>query len=283
MANLAPVEPDQLYPAFLEAFSDYAMDATGTTEASLRLRMQKNAVNYELSPGLYDGSRLVGFTLIGIDHWNGETTAFDAGTGIVPGFRKQGWAKRMFDHALPALRERGVKRFALEVLKENEPAIHAYRNSGFTVSRQLICYVCVAAVLRAAARPRRDTIHPIDRCTFDRLCDSADWVPSFENRFAAIDALPDIQLHGAFDGRTCVGALAYSPQLNWLLTLVVARAHRRRGIGRLLLEHLGRRMANGVSHLTVQNVDRDDAGMQAFFEALGFSHLATQYEMIRPL
>ena len=260
------------------------MDASGTTEEELLLRMRKNAVDYDASPGLYDGGRLVGFTLIGIDRWGDRPTAYDAGTGIVPEFRNKGWAPRMLVHALPGLRERGLERFVLEVLQQNEPAIKAYRKSGFEVARALRSYVGDVTGFRAADRSGTFEVRRVDRPTLGALEAAADCVPSFENRFSAIDAIAEhVRLLGAFDGGTCVGALAYSPSLNWLLTILVAREHRRRGIGRALLGYLATTLPHSAARLAALNVDGDDTGMQAFFQSLGFAHLVDQYEMVRDL
>jgi len=284
MPALRTVDKAQIHRAFLEAFADYAMDASGTTEEGLLLRMRKNAVDYDLSPGLYDGDRLVGFTLIGIDTWGGRLSAYDAGTGIVPAFREQGWAKKMFEHALPPLRERGVERFVLEVLQQNEPAIKAYRKSGFEVARALKCYVGQASELRTLAAPPNIEIRPIARADLARIERSADWIPSFENRFSAVDAIPDsVQLAGALVDGVCVGATAHAPPLNWLLTVVVDRAHRRRGVGTALVARLAGTLPASVTRLPALNVDGTDAGTQAFFESLGFSRLVDQYEMVRDL
>jgi ribosomal protein S18 acetylase RimI-like enzyme len=284
MPALRAVDKAQIHRAFLEAFADYAMDASGTTEEGLLLRMRKNAVDYGLSPGLYDGDRLVGFTLIGIDTWGGRLSAYDAGTGIVPAFREQGWAKRMFEHALPPLRERGVERFVLEVLQQNESAIKAYRKSGFEIARALKCYVGQASELRTLAAPPDIEIRPIARADLARIERSADWIPSFENRFSAVDAIPDsVQLAGALVDGVCVGATAHAPPLNWLLTVVVDRAHRRRGVGTALVARLAGTLPASVTRLPALNVDGTDTGTRAFFESLGFSHLVDQYEMVRDL
>ena len=284
MLGLRSVEKEQVHRAFLEAFADYAMDASGTTEARLLLRMKKNSVDYDVSPGLYDEDRLVGFTLIGIDTWGDRLTAYDAGTGIVPDFRRQGWARKMFEHALPVLREKCVERFVLEVLQQNEPAINAYRKSRFEVARELKCYVGQTGDLESQHEPSALEMRPIARSVLATLETSADWVPSFENRFSAVDAISDhVRLTGAFDDGECIGAAAYSPPLDWLLTLLVDRGHRRRGVGTALIRHLAATLPESVTRLTALNVDGSDAGTQAFFESLGFSHLVDQYEMVRPL
>ena len=284
MAQIAPVKRDLIHQAFMEAFADYAMDASGTPEERLLLRVRKNAVDYDLSPGLYDGDRLVGFTLIGIDDWGGARSAYDAGTGIVPAFRKHGWAKRMFDHACPALRERGVERFVLEVLQQNEPAIKAYQKSGFAIARELRCYAIETEKLAGLPHPAAIEVRPIDRTTFAALEASADWIPSFENRFSALEAIPEhVELTGAFVDGALAGGCAYSPALHWLLALLVDRGRRRRGVGTALMRHLGTTLVGSHPRLTALNVDGEDLGTQSFFGAVGFEPLVDQFEMTRAL
>jgi len=284
MVKLASVDESQVYRAFMEAFADYAMDVSGTKEDRMLLRMSKNNVDFDASPGAYDGDRLVGFTLIGIDKTDGILTAYDAGTGIIPDFRGQGLAKAMFDHALPEFEARGVKRFLLEVLQDNKPAIKAYQKSGFTVSRELRCFVAETESLRNRSGSAGIDVRPTDAATFESLIPEADWTPSFENRFTAHLAIPDhVTFLGAYDGDDCVGAIAYCQALNWLLFLLVKHSHRRRGVGRSLLQHLTTTMPEDATKLPALNVDGHDTGMQAFFEATGFKHLIDQYEMTRDL
>lgn len=271
-----------IHCAFLEAFADYSMGSpAGLPEERLLLRMKKNAVDYDVSVGACEGGRLVGFTLIGVDTWGGAISAYDAGTGIIPAFRGQGLARRMFEHALPALRERGVERFVLEVLQTNEPAIKAYKKAGFETSRELRSFVADAAAF-VGADPAAWDIHPIGLEPFEDVAGDIDWLPSFENRISAVRAIPDdVSLVGAFDGPTCIGAYAYSASLRWLLSLVVARSHRRRGVGRALIAHVAAGLPEGVTRLAALNVDGADAGMQEFFSRLGFAPLVDQFEMQR--
>ena len=77
-------------------------------------------MHYDCSVGAYDGDKMVGLTFVGLDDWLGEKAAFDAATGIIPGYRGQGVAKAMFEFILPRLKERGVSRFLLEVLQSNK-------------------------------------------------------------------------------------------------------------------------------------------------------------------
>jgi len=282
--ELAPVDRQSLHRTFLDAFADYAMDARGTTESSLMLRMAKNAVDYSASVGAYADDRMVGFTLIGIDAMPQGLTAYDAGTGLIPAYRGKGIAQRMFEHALPDLRSRGVTRFLLEVLQQNEPAIKTYRKCGFEILRTLRSYVADAGDLIVEAPEGGLSIRATSAGALDELLREADWIPSFENRFTAPRAIPsEVEYYGAYNGKTCVGIVAYCARLNWLLSLIVKRSYRRRGIGRCLLGHLSRRLPHGVGRLPALNVDGDDVGMQQFLTSCGFELLVDQYEMSKDL
>lgn len=268
----------------MEAFADYAMDASGTKEEAMLLRISKNAVDYDASAGAYAGDHLVGFTLIGIDTIDGLSTAYDAGTGIVPDFRGQGLAKQMFDHALPELQARGVQQFFLEVLQQNEPAIKAYQKSGFEIARELRCFVAETANLCKLSGNPAIEVRSTDAMAFELLIPEAAWTPSFENRFTAHEAIPDnVTFLGAYEGEECVGVISYCPDLNWLLSLLVRRSHRRRGVATRLLKQLALTIPDSQSKLAALNVDAKDQGMQDFLGVLGFDHLIDQYEMTRAL
>ncbi len=119
---------------FTIAFADYYLDMSSMSERIFTNRAVKNSVRYDCSVGVFDESRLVGVTLAGIDDWLGQPAAFDAGTGIIPDYRGRGIARKMFDFAVPKLRDYGVKKFLLEVLQVNEPAIKAYKAAGFGIT-----------------------------------------------------------------------------------------------------------------------------------------------------
>lgn len=84
-----------------------------------------------------------------------------------------------------------------------------------------------------------------------------------------------------FDGDTCIGAAAYTPMLNWILTIVVEPSYRRQGVGRALMQGLVESLPEGVEAVRLQNVDGEDSGMASFLERAGFEPLVDQYEMTR--
>lgn len=265
---------------FDEAFADYYLKARTSCERWLYNRCVKNGVVLGCSVGAFDGDRLVGVTLVGLDDWQGVPAAFDAGTGIIPDYRGGGLARQMFDLAVPRLMERGVQTFLLEVLQVNEPAIRAYRKAGFESTREFDCYELPLSEWRIPKDARSWEIRPIDREQVSVFRNHVDWHPSWENSFNSICRIPDqIVAYGAFDGSECVGELVYYPLLNWIMSLVVLRDYRRQGIATALLTHFLARLDPAVGTVRLTNVDHSDAGMANFFGSHGFRMFTAQYEM----
>jgi ribosomal protein S18 acetylase RimI-like enzyme len=281
MLKLDRIVVDQLHMTFLEAFADYAMDASSVSEESMRLRSVKNGVDDELSVGAFEGDRMVGFTLIGVGPWEGKLAAFDAGTGIIPVHRGSGLAKRMFDHALPGLRKRGVSLFLLEVLQGNEAAIRAYEKAGFAITREFTCLRLPRDDFPEPLPSREGiSIRPSTRHAVLALADQADWTPSWENSFTAIERIPEqLLILGAFSGEDCVGAVVYSPGFHWILSLLVDRAHRRLGIATALLRGLCAALPAETEELKITNVFSGDRGMIDCLKGNGFAPWVDQYEM----
>lgn len=269
---------DAIHEAMTEAFADYLMDMSYMTKEVLWRRAMKNGVDFACSPGAFQDGRLVGLTLVGLGTWAGEPAAFDACTGIVKAHRGQGLAGRIFDAALPVLRGRGTTRFLLEVIQENEPAVKAYERTGFRITRPMVCYQRTDPRLPEASAPVE--IRPVGPEALDVLLPELDWQPSWENTFDAVRAVPDeIRLYGAFDGAACVGLAVYYPTLRWIMSLVVKRSHRGRGIGKSLLAHALRNVEPGGRSVRVNNVDASDLATVSVLQQCGFRELVSQYEM----
>lgn len=267
-----------IHRAMQEAFADYALDMSYMTEEVLRHRAAKNGVALDCSVGAFSEGRLVGLTLVGIGPWQGEPAAFDAGTGILPEHRGRGLAGRMFDFALPGLRRRGAKRFLLEVLQDNEPAIRAYQKAGFRVTRPFDCWE-FAGPCGPPPVPVLD-VRGAASARLDEFAAEQDWRPSWENSFEAIRRVPgSMRFLGAFDGDQCRGVLAYNPVLRWVMAVLVKRAHRRQGVGAALLGALMGTLPTGGRPVRVNNVDPSDAGMRGLLQQTGFRKFTAQYEM----
>jgi len=282
----APLAYDQwprLFATFQEAFADYAIPVSGAQEQAFVNRMIKNGVDLSASAGAFDGERLVGFSLTGLDVVEEEPVAFDACTGIVPGYRGFGVAPALFDLMVAGRRARGTRRFLLEVLQGNRPAVSTYRKLGFRVTREFDCLQAALDRMPPARPPRLAdlVVEPVGKEALASFADFPDWRPSWEATFAAIARIPDevVLLAARRVGRP-VGFAAYYPGLNWILQVAVARGERRRGVATALLDRLRAELAGrGVATVKFVNVDHDDAGMLAWLAGAGFEVHARQYEM----
>ena len=258
-------QPD-LYRTFVEAFSDYAVDMSYMSEESFLNRTAKNGIDLKSSVGAYDHKKLVGYTLIGVDNWKGEKAAFDIVTGIIKSYRGKGVAKEMFDFAIQKLKTMGVNKFVLEVLQKNQAAIKAYKKSGFRIVRELDCFELKKAdarFMKTAQEPVE--IHRVGRDILSDFRSSLDWHPSWENSFASIARIPDdLLLLGAGRENQIVGLLIYYPALNWILSLVVKRSHRRLGVATYLIKNLVNQIHNRKQSVKILNIDHSDKSMTAF-------------------
>jgi ribosomal protein S18 acetylase RimI-like enzyme len=271
----------EIYSAFMEAFADYHLDASYITETVLFNRAIKNAVDYETSVGVFAGTKMVGFTLIGIDHWKGVPAAFDAGTGIIPAYRGRGIAKQMFDFAIPKLKQLGIEKFILEVLQVNEPAVKAYQKAGFEITREFDCFQLEIAKVKASEELLRPLIiKQVGKETLGSLQRDLEWEPSWENSFASIERIPDeVIIYGSYDERDIVGILVYYPLLNWIVSILVRREYRRKRIATGLLSHFIHNLSPHISLVKLVNADHSDEGLRAFLDKTGFEFEINQFEM----
>jgi ribosomal protein S18 acetylase RimI-like enzyme len=281
-AHLSRWHYPQIFNTFVEAFADHAVSMSYLTRESLLSRWTKNAVDFKASVGAFDGERLVGFTMIGIDDWMGSPAAFDAGTGIVKGYRGFGVAPEMFELAVEGLRVRGIPTLMLEVIQTNRPAVRTYRKLGFKVTREFDCLrlprerahaKCGRAGNGAAVEAVGKDLLPV----FERF---ADWRPSWETGFRAIARVPDqVRLYGARSDGAWVGFAAYHPALHWLMNVSVRPSHRRHGIATALLQRVVANLPPDVEALKLINVERSDTGMLSWAGEMGFESYARQFEM----
>lgn len=266
-----------IFETFLEAFKDYAIDISQYSQDIFINRTIKNGIDFESSVGLFENGKMVGYTLIGTDTWKGVPSAYDIGTGIAKPHRGKGLARGMFEHALPRLRKIGVKRFVLEVLQQNEPAIKAYKKTGFEITREFDCFELQWDKIEKTSS---GTIAELGRDSINIFEDSLDWLPSWENSISSIMRIPDeVLIFGATRNNMPVGLIAYYPALNWIMCIAVDREHRRAGIGTALVRHLGSLLEGGPPSARLVNVQHDDSGMITFLEGVGFEKFVSQYEM----
>jgi ribosomal protein S18 acetylase RimI-like enzyme len=208
--------------------------------------------------------------------------AFDAMTGIVKPHRGKGLARKMFEFMVPGLKTAGIREFWLEVLQNNEAAIKAYENTGFSVVREFDCYT-IALNKKANLRMPVDKmirIKVLEKMELGFYESILDWQPSWENSFANIIRIPDetVLLEARYGGASA-GLLAYYPTLNWIMCLAVDKPYRRKGIATVLLHNLKKHIKDKISVIKMLNVDHADKGMHKFLLKSGFELYVKQFEM----
>ena len=281
-STLEKHELSQIHRTFLESFADYQVDMSYMTEKVFSCRAIKNGVDYKSSVGVFAKNKMVGFTLIGIDRWKGVLSAFDAATGIVKAYRGQGIAKKMFEFLIPRLKERGVKKFILEVLQDNSSAVQAYKKAGFNITRELDCFELdlKQTGINLNGGVSLFTVQEVGKDILTEFQGLLNWEPSWENSFSSIKRIPDeVSFYAAVHRGSAVGLLVYYPLLNWILTLLVKKEFRRKGAASVLLAHCLQNLNPRINSIKVLNVDCSDIGQKAFLEKRGFKIYVKQYEM----
>jgi len=247
---------DAVFTAFGEAFSDYVIPLSPTRE-QLQEMLTRRGWAPHLSAGVFDGTRMVAFTLNGFD----DRVAYDSGTGVVPSHRRRGLGREMTDFVLPLLRDAGAERYVLEVIESNAPAIALYRAAGFHETRKLQCWT-YAADAPSAEPIARGSMHPA-------YCDVA---PSWQNSTASIRRAHDrFEVIGGDDGYAVV-----FPSSGDLAQLAVAPTARRRGLGTRLLRDAA---TIAGKPLRIINVDDRASNIAAFLQAAGARRTIRQLEM----
>lgn len=271
----------QIYETFVEAFSDYGVDVSYMTEEVIRNRSAKNGIDFNLSVGAFDEGKMVGFTLVGVDFWQDELSAFDIMTGITKPYRGQGIARKMFDFTLPKVKERGIKNFVLEVLQQNDAAIKTYSKTGFEIVRSFECFIAQTSQLKPFVRDLPDIgILSVGKDFLGQSAVFSDWKPSWENSINSLLRIPDdLTILGAFYQEKLVGILAYYPLIRWINLLAVDPSFRNTGIASLLIHQLLLSLEGKTSEIKVINVDSSDQALQALLVKTGFEKVTSQYEM----
>ncbi len=276
--TLADATDGEIYDAFCEAFSDYLvqMDMRPGRFKAMNLR---RGYDPRISMGAFHGDRLVGFILNGLRQWEGRPTAYDAGTGVVPEFRKMGITTNLFGQLLDILKIEGVEVYLLEVIKENDPARELYLKQGFQISRGFSCHLAQREDLRTKGEcPGRLEEVSVTDLDWDALRQMWDFSPSWQNSIDSIMAVPDaFKVVIAHVGDDLAGYGVIETASGDIPQIAVAQDHRGKGIGRSMM---GRMAALTTSErFAMINVEEGSGVTGEFAKAVGMAHYTAQYEL----
>ncbi len=272
----------ELYATFTEAFSDYVYPFA-LTDTQFRNHLLLNGVDLARTAGCFVGGRLVGFSLNGFGNWNGVETVYDAGSGVIPSFRRKHICESMFEMMLPVFREQGVGQCLLEVITSNTGAIRLYEKLGFKINRELALLKCDSEVAAPGPVSPKIEIREMSEPDWDLFSTFWDGIPSWQNSPAAIDRSQKNKTTkcATVDDR-CVGYVIYSSRFGRAAQMAVAREHRHHGVGTALLRAMRSDTAEGYS-MQVINIDKGLPHAMKFFNDHGFYERFAQYEMVLSL
>ncbi len=137
--NLANTNIETIVECLAKSFQNYFVKMPTEVDFWVR-RFNTARVDYKLSFGIFDDGILVAFIIHGIDIHNDEITAFNTGTGVLKAYRGQKLIDRIYNFAIPILKENGIKKCILEVIEQNHVAIRLYERIGFKKDRFLRCF-----------------------------------------------------------------------------------------------------------------------------------------------
>ncbi|MBL1213752.1 MAG: GNAT family N-acetyltransferase [Ignavibacteriae bacterium] len=238
--QLTDVSMNVIHKTVNDAFSDY-VEPFDLTIDQLRYMIERRGCDLNLSFGAFSGTELVGFTLNGVDNWNGKRTAYDTGTGIIKEYRKQGIATKMFEESLPVLRSNGIEFYLLEVIRTNTKAFELYKKAGFKVIREFDYYDIEKNKLRMNARELDEEFEfrEIQKPDWQSMKTFWEFEPSWQNCIDSINRKIDyFKIFGIFKDETLAGYGIIEPSTGDIPQLAVANYYRREGLGTNLLKLL---------------------------------------------
>ncbi len=273
--TLEGIPLSEITVCFNEAFSDYFIKFSAT-ESYLQQRWKGAGVDFSLSAGVSDNGKLVGFIVNGIRDCNGMKTAYNTGTGVIPSHRGNGLTEKMYQFLKPKFRENGMQSLLLEVIQENEKAIHLYEKVGLKIKRGLYCYSGEVKV--EIPKTTQDKVFKkLEIPEWDSFKSFYDFEPAWDNKNIAIKTCEELfSFYGVEKNKKLIAfAIVKDKNLN-LSQFGVHPDFRNQGVGKFLFYHL----STLYSSLKVINVDASAVGVIKFIERVGLKNTVNQYEMV---
>ncbi len=267
---IVPEDFDKLYDTFTSAFSSNEVRLKPTKEEFEYRIYKKLMMDSDISAGSFDGEIMLGFILHSSGIFQGIPTAYNGGTGVLPGFRNQKIAEVIYEHLIPKIQSKFLARILLEVVEVNKYAIKLYERIGFSFKRRLKCYKQIQQIdsVKEACEVVRGTSDDVD-------FNQSDFETSFLDNKINLKFGHEEMLIAKKDQQT-IGHIIFQPHLGRISQLTVAKNERNQGIGRSLL-HASQKASN--KKLTIMNIPDNQYGMDTFLKRCGFENQFNQFEM----
>ena len=271
--TLENISTDELLEVFNDSFSDYLVPFKLTKE-QLESKLNSENIKPDLSTGAFENNRCIGFILHGYDIIKGTATAYNGGTGVIPGNRGNNLTAKMYEYIIPILQQQGIKKIQFEVITGNKPAIKVYEKIGFKIIRGLHCY---KGFVSSKEVPTNFTIQDVKEYKWEKFQLFWNWAPSWQNSITAVEKIKQSNIaKGIYNNDAIIGYIIYNPITKRVQQFAVDKNYRNKGAGRLLFESIAKINNNEI---TLINVDGNPEETKAFLNKLGLKVFIEQYEM----
>lgn len=272
------VEIETIYKTFLSAFIDYTVPLN-LPYLQFKHMLTRRGYNPQISVGAFNHNQLVGIVLNGQRNWNGKTTAYDLGTGVIADFRKQGITTNLLQIAQKQFCSAGIEQYLLEVITSNTAAVQLYKKNGFKIQREFQCYelereICMQDLFY--------TVNHVSKLDWEQVEDFWDFRPSWQNSIESVETLSDSFIYSIVcKNNAIVGYGIIDKETGDIPQFAVDKNWRRKGIGSSLIVDL---VHNTKAHkIKLLNVQDQSHSIEQFLLKVGFKNSVRQYEMLLKL
>lgn len=259
-----------LFRTFNAAFSNNFVKLQPTEDEFLYRLHEKIRIENSISAGSFDGDEMVGFIIHSSNVYQGIPTAYNGGTGVLPGFRNQRVAEDIYEYLMPKIRAKFLARILLEVVEVNEFAVKLYEKIGFNFKRRMLCF----KQRKTFEKPKSNLLIE-DVAMADVDFNFNDFEPSFIDNEAHLRAGRERVLACKIEDEIA-GFAIFQPHLGRISQLAVSRKFRGMKVGRSLLHSV---QSWTDKKLTIMNIPEDQDSFHSFLKNCGFENEVNQFEM----
>jgi len=271
--TLAGIDNIKILTVFNESFSDYLIPFR-LTEDQLKCKMIADKIDLELSVGVFENGKLIGFILHGFDIINNQKVVYNGGTGVIPKKRGFGLTKQMYLFNLSVLEKKGIDKIILEVISNNIQAIKSYKKSGFKPTRELACF---KGNFETKKSNKEIEIKELANYPWEQMESFWDITPTWQNSKNVLSNMRgDNDSLGAYIQNQLVGYIIYTPKSMQMRQIAVHKDFRKIGIASKLIAELTKKHG---TILSINNVDKKAQHVTSFFSSVGFKNYIEQLEM----
>lgn len=258
-----------LFTTFKSAFSNNKVKLE-PSETEFRHRLDhKLLLDHSISGGYFDGANMIGFILHSAGLYEDLPTAYNGGTGVLPGFRNQNIAEQIYEYLIPKLRAKQLVRVLLEVIEENEYAIKLYEKIGFNFKRKVKSYQQVKEI--SLVDPIETSNVKIEDVNFSLL----NYQPSFLDHDFHLKQSNETII-ATYTDRKMDGYVIFQPHLGRISQLALSTLSSAERAGQSLLLAAERASEKPLS---IMNIPEDQHALHQFLVRSGFENQVNQLEM----